>query len=71
MIDPKYNMNTGLTPRIDDTVEICHTGSIDGRTGVLAGMVDNMNYCAIVILDERLEDGTRAISIPVVCLKLI
>lgn len=69
-----YDKATGDTPRIGDRVENCHTGDKleDGVfKGVFAGWASQDFISGIVILDKPASSGELAVTMPIVCLRMI
>ena len=75
MFSINYNRNQRPIPALNDRVTICYTSSsLDTKTGTVVGWYnrnDNFRYIAIVLLDEELSSGEKAVTVPVVCLTQI
>jgi len=70
----RYDKATGDTPRMGDRVESCHLGegSVDGQfVGTFAGWATINKTSGIVILDNPLETGELAVTMPIVCLRMM
>lgn len=65
----KYDRGNGDYPRLNDRVALAHLNFyLDRREGTIVGWGDAGKISLIVLLDEQLITGEKAIVLPVVCL---
>lgn len=65
----KYDRGNGDYPHLNDKVTLAHLNFyLDGREGTIVGWGDAGKISAIVLLDDYLVTGEKAVVLPVVCL---